>query len=158
MSPHSDKTGGGVLAVNRKARHDYFVLERLEAGLELRGTEVKSVKNGHVSFVGAFARIERGEVFLQNLNIAAYDFGNRFNHEPDRPKRLLLHKHEIARLRAHVEQKGHTLVPLRVYLKRGVVKVELGLCKGKAQADKRDDLRRKTAERETARDIAAARR
>jgi len=142
------------LAVNRKARHDYFVIESYEAGIELRGTEVKSVRDSLVSLAGAFARVEEGEVILRGVNISPYEFGNRFNHDPVRPRRLLFHKKEIRRLQTQTELKGHTLVPLRVYLKRGLVKVEIGLCKGKQQRDKRETLRRQTADREAARDIA----
>ena len=138
------------LAANRKAFHDYFVLERYEAGIELRGTEVKSARDASLSLSGAFARVENDEVILFHLNIPPYEHGNRFNHEPDRPRRLLLHRREIAKLRAETEQKGHALVPLSVYLKRGRVKVELGVCKGKRQSDKRETLRRRTADREAA--------
>jgi len=145
------------IAVNRKARYDYFVIERYEAGIELHGTEVKSIRDGHISLAGGFARVEEGEVVLRHVNISLYEFGNRFNHDPDRPRRLLFHKKEIHRLQAQTEQKGHTLVPLRVYLKRGLVKVEIGLCKGKRQSDKRETLRRKTADLEAARAMAAHR-
>ena len=146
------------IAVNRKARHDYFVIETCEAGIELRGTEVKSVRESHVTLTGGFARIEEGDVILRNVTIAPYEFGNRFNHRPDRPRRLLLHRNQIHRLQVRTEQKGNTLIPLSVYLRRGLIKVELGLCKGKQQHDKRETLRRKTADREAARDVAGARR
>jgi SsrA-binding protein len=142
------------LAVNRVALRDYFVLERFEAGIELRGTEVKSVKSAHVNLGGSFARIHNGEVFLFNLNIAPYDHGNQFNHQPDRQRRLLLHSKEIRKLGIQADQKGLSLIPLSVYLKKGMVKVEIGVCKGKRMHDKRNDIRRKTAERETARAIA----
>lgn len=148
-------TANQGLANNRKARHDYHVLDSLEAGIELRGTEVKSVKAGEVNLTGGYAQVEKGQVFLLHINIAPYISGNRYNHEPERPRRLLLHKREIQRLQARVEQEGHTLVPLRCYLKRGIVKIELGLCKGKLQYDKRETLRRREADRETSR--AAAR-
>jgi len=146
------------LAVNRKARHDYFVIESYEAGIELRGTEVKSVRDSLISLAGGFARVEEGEVILRNVNISPYEFGNRFNHDPLRPRRLLFHKKEIHRLQTQTELKRHTLIPLRVYLKRGLVKVEVGLCKGKQQQDKRETLRRKTADMEAARDIARVKR
>lgn len=146
------------LATNRKARRDYHVIERIEAGIALRGTEVKSVRNGHLSLAGAFGRAEPDGIILQGMTIQPYDHGNRFNHEPDRPRRLLLHKKEIERLRAHVEQKGCALVPLNVYLKRGRVKVELGLCRGKTHGDKRETMKRRTADREAARAIAERRR
>lgn len=139
------------LASNRRALHDYFVLERLEAGIELRGTEVKSIRERHVSLAGAFARIENGDVVLFGANVTPYEYGNRFNHPADRPRRLLLHKREIRKIRVQIEQKGHSLIPLSVYLKRGLIKVELGICKGKQQYDKREALRKKTADREAAR-------
>ena len=150
----SQDTLNRKLAANRAALRDYFVLERLEAGIELRGTEVKSVKSAHVNLGGSFARIHNGEVFLFNLNIAPYDHGNQFNHQPDRQRRLLLHAKEIRKLGIQTDQKGLSLIPLSVYLKKGMVKVEIGVCKGKRMHDKRDDIRRKTAERETARAIA----
>ena len=142
------------IATNRKASHDYFVIERLECGIALRGTEVKAVRAGHVSLVGAFARAVDGSVFLQNMTIQPYEFGNQFNHDPLRPRRLLLHHREITRLESQTSQKGLTLIPLSVYMKRGFVKIELGLCRGKRQSDKRETLKRKTAERETNRAIA----
>jgi len=142
------------LAANRRALRDYLVLDRLEAGIELLGTEVKSVRDGHVNLGGAFARVEEGHVVLYHLNIASYKFGNRFNHEPERPRRLLLHKKEIMKLRAQTQEKGFALIPLTVYIRRGLVKVEIGLCKGKRAADKREAIRRKTADRETARAVA----
>jgi SsrA-binding protein len=142
------------LAANRRAFHDYFVLDRLEAGIELRGTEVKSVRAGHLSLASAFASVDNGEVILHDLNIQPYEHGNRFNHDPDRPRRLLLHRREIDRLRAQTEQKRRTLIPLSVYLKRGLVKVEIGLCKGKQQIDKREELKRRAADREAERAIA----
>lgn len=142
------------LAANRKAFRDYQVLERLEAGIELRGTEVKSIREGHISFTGSFARVEDSQAILFNLNIAAYEHGNRFNHDPDRPRRLLLHRKEIDKLQVQTEQKGYALIPLSVYLKSGLVKIELGLCRGKSRGDKRETLRRKTADREAARAIA----
>lgn len=141
-------------AFNRKALRDYLVLERFEAGIELRGTEVKSIRNGHISLSGGFAQVEDGEVVLHNINIPPYEYGNRFNHQPDRPRRLLFHKKEINRFQAQIEQKGYTLIPLSVYLKKGLLKIELGLCKGKRLGDKRETLRRKTSERETQRAIA----
>lgn len=142
------------LAANKKALRDYFVLERFEAGVELRGTEVKSVRAGQVSLAGGFARIEKTEAILYGFNIAVYEHGNRFNHDPNRPKRLLLHRREILKLQAHTEQQGHALVPLAVVVRRGKVKVELGLCRGKSQHDKRETIRRKTADREADREMA----
>ena len=147
-----------TLAANRKARHDYAVLDRIEAGIALVGTEVKSVRNGKASLAGGFARIEQGEAWLHHVNISPYDHGNVFNHEPDRPRRLLLHRQELRSLAAETEQKGLTLVPLRLYLKRGRIKVELGLCRGKTHGDKRETLRRKTADQEARRAVARSKR
>jgi SsrA-binding protein len=146
-----------VLAANRKARHDYLVLSTLETGIELRGTEVKAVRGGEASMLGAYASVERGELWLHHLNIPAYEFGNRYNHEPKRARRLLVHRTELRRLAASVEQEGQTLVPLSLYLKRGIVKVELAVCKGKTHGDRRETLKRRTADREAQRDIAARR-
>jgi SsrA-binding protein len=145
------------LASNRKALFEYTVLERIEAGIELRGTEVKSVKGGGASLVGGFAREDAGQVWLHSTNIPPYEQGNRFNHAADRPRRLLLHKREIEKIAAKTQQKGFALVPLSLYLKRGIIKVELGLCKGKTHADKRDTLRRKDADKEIQRAVAAHR-
>jgi len=145
------------LASNRKALREYFVLERIEAGLALQGTEVKSLRAGEASLAGAYALADGAGIVLQGLTIPPYEYGNRFNHEPNRPRRLLLHAREIRNLKAQIEQQGRALIPLRLYLKRGRVKVELGLCKGKTGADKRETLRRKTAEREAERAMAARR-
>jgi SsrA-binding protein len=146
-----------TIATNRRARHDYHVLERFEAGIELRGTEVKSLRLGHVSLVGAFAQIDGGEIYLDGMTIEAYEFGNRFNHPKDRRRRLLLHKREILKLKAESEQKGHAIIPLRLYFKGRSVKVELGTCKGKKLHDKRETLKRQTADREAGRALADAR-
>lgn len=141
------------IASNRKALRDYLVEDRLEAGIELRGTEVKSVKSGNLNFTGSYAAIQNGECILLGLNIAPYEHGNRFNHPPERPRRLLMHTSEIGKLRAQVEQKGYSLIPLSVYLKRGIVKIEIGICRGKKQVDKRETLKRRTADREAQRAI-----
>ncbi|MBC8453886.1 SsrA-binding protein SmpB [PVC group bacterium] len=146
------------LATNRKAFRDYFVIEKVEAGIELRGTEVKSVRAGRISLVGAYAQIENGEAIAYGLTIQPYEFGNQFNHVTDRPRRLLLHKNEILKFQVETEQKRHTLVPLSVYLKRGRIKVQIGLCKGKQNADKREALKRKTSDREAARAMASGQR
>jgi len=146
------------LAANRKALRDYHVLERFEAGIALRGTEVKSARAGHVSLAGAYGRAEPDGITLHGMTIQPYEHGNRFNHEPDRPRRLLLHKREIDHLSAQVEQKGCALVPLNVYLKKGLVKVEIGLCRGKTHGDKRETMKRKTAQREAERAMAERRR
>jgi SsrA-binding protein len=137
------KKGNGALARNRKAFHDFEILESMEAGIELRGTEVKSCRNGGISPVDAFVRIEKGEAILYNLNIAPYDHGNRFNHDPRRPRRLLLHKAEILKLAVKIKEKGYTIVPLKFYVTRGRVKVQLGIARGKTFGDKRETLRRK---------------
>jgi SsrA-binding protein len=142
------------LAANRKAFHDYEVLERFEAGIALVGTEVKSLRTGQVGLSGAFGRVAGNSLVLHGVNIPPYEQGNRFNHDPVRPRRLLMHRREIDRLRTAMEEKGLALVPLSVYLKKGWVKVELGLCRGKSHGDKRETLRRKMTDRETARDIA----
>jgi SsrA-binding protein len=146
------------LAGNRKAFHDYEVLERIEAGIVLVGTEVKSVRTGQVGLAGAFGRLESGSIFLHGVNIPPYEQGNRFNHDPVRPRRLLLHRREAEKLRSATEEKGLSVVPLSIYLKRGWVKVELGVCRGKTHGDKRETLRRKMTDREAARAVSAARR
>lgn len=147
-------TGTKKIVTNRKAFRDYEILERVEAGIELCGTEVKSARNGHVRLDGSFARIDGRQVWLTDARIEPYDHGNQFNHDPVRARRLLLHRNEIRRLTEHAERQGHTLVPLSMYFKRGILKVELGICRGKASRDKRDDMKEKTADREAERAIA----
>lgn len=142
-----------IVATNRKARHDYHIEERFEAGLALTGTEVKSIRSGRVQLRDAFARVDRGEVWLYNMHVAPYEFGNRWNHEPTRTRKLLLHRKEIRRLSGLLQQQGLTLVPLSLYInERGKVKVELGLARGKKRYDKREAIaardRRRQAERE----------
>jgi SsrA-binding protein len=151
MASSPDKPRDNKIASNRKAFHDFFVLDRLEAGLELLGTEVKSVRAGHVTLTGGFATLEGRQLFLRDVYIAPYECGNRYNHEPTRPRRLLLGRKEIDRLEAKIDQKGVTLVPLSMYFKNRWAKVELGVCKGKQDPDKRESLRRKDADRETRR-------
>lgn len=149
--------GGGrrILAQNRKARHDYHILDRLETGIVLLGTEVKALREGKAGLAGAFAAVDaQGELQIHNLTIPPYDFGNRFNHDALRTRKLLAHRAEIRKLKAQVEQKGNTLIPLSLYLLKGRVKVELGVCRGKAVEDKRETLRRRDAEREAQRAIA----
>jgi SsrA-binding protein len=141
-----------VFASNRKAFHDYHILENVEAGLALTGTEVKSIRAGKVQLREGYARIERGEAWLHNTHIAAYDQGNRYNHEPTRVRKLLLHRGQIGHFAGKLREAGLTLVPLRVYEKKGHIKLELGLAKGKRQYDKRVAL----AEREARRDIERA--
>ncbi len=135
----ADKSGIKVIANNKKAYHDYFVLEKFECGIELFGTEVKSIRGGNVNLKDSYCYVKNGEVFATGVHIKPYEHGNIFNRDPDREKRLLLHKKEILRLFGKVNQDGLTLIPLSVYFKNSLVKVELGLCKGKKLYDKRDD-------------------
>jgi SsrA-binding protein len=139
------------IAENRKARHDYFVEETLEAGIALVGTEVKACRAGRVNLRDAYAQVQNGELFLHNMHIGPYEQGNRFNHEPLRTRKLLAHKQEILRLFSKVREKGYTLVPLRLYFKKGRVKVEIALAKGKRHYDKRDDIAARDVQREVAR-------
>jgi len=139
-----------IIAQNRRARHEYHILETFEAGLALRGTEVKSLRLGRASLPESYARVENGEVFLLNAHIEEYDRGNRFNHDPTRRRKLLLHRREINRLIGRVEERGLTLVPLRMYFRRGKAKVELALARGKKTHDRREDIARREAEREMA--------
>lgn len=155
MSDKPKDQTGHVAATNRKAHHEYTVLDRLEAGIALLGTEVKSLREGNADLAGGYAAIEDDGIMLHDVHIQPYEFGNQFNHEPRRSRRLLLHKREIRKLLGQVTLKGRTLIPLRLYFNdRGRVKVELGLCQGKQRFDKRETLRRKTADREAARAIA----
>jgi len=144
------------LAVNRKAFHDYTVIERFEAGMELLGTEVKAIRGGGADLRGSHVLMRDRDAVLVDFHVPPYEYAGAYTHAPDRPRRLLLHRREIDRLRVHLEQKGHALVPLRIYSTRGLVKVEIGLCTGKRHADKRETLRRKTADREAARAIRQA--
>ena len=137
-----------VFAENRKARHDYTVLETIECGIVLTGTEVKSVRQGQVSLSGSYGAVLKGELWLLGADIAAYKFGNRFNHEPKSQRKLLVHAKEIADLRLKTEAKGLTLVPLKIFLKHGKVKVDLGVCRGKQLHDKRDALKKKDLRRD----------
>ena len=131
------------LVNNRKARHDYHIVETFEAGIALQGTEVKSCRARQISLQEGFISIDDGEAWLQNTHIAQYEQGNRNNHSPLRKRKLLLHKREIIKLARSVDQKGMTLVPLSLYLKKGKVKVKIGLCKGKDKADKRDTIKKR---------------
>lgn len=140
-----------VVAENRKARHDYFIEETMEAGIALTGTEVKSLRAGKASLQDSFARVERGELFLHNMHISPYEKAHQFNHEPKRMRRLLMHKFEIRHLIGKMHQTGFTLVPLRLYFNsRGLVKVELALARGKKLYDKRQDLAKRDAESQIA--------
>jgi SsrA-binding protein len=142
-----------TLATHRKAFRDYFIEDRFEAGIELLGTEVKSLRAGDVNLTGSFLRIVHGEARIFNMNIKAYTYGNQFNHEPDRVRRLLLHRREIARMKVQQEQKGFALIPLSVYFRRGLAKLEIGVCRGKQKVDKRDDVKKKSADREMERAV-----
>ncbi|MDD7414188.1 MAG: SsrA-binding protein SmpB [Eubacteriales bacterium] len=147
------REGIKIVAQNRKARHDYFVEESLEAGLALHGTEVKSLRQGKCNLKDCFALVKDGEVFVHGMHISPYEQGNIYNVDPLRPKKLLLHKAEIRRLREQVMQQGYALVPLEVYLKDGRMKLQLGVCKGKKNYDKRDDMARRDAQREIERSM-----
>ena len=143
-----EKKFNPVFAENRKARHDYTVLETIECGIVLSGTEVKSVRHGEVSLAGAYGAVLKGELWLLGADIAAYKFGNRFNHEPKSQRKLLVHAKEIRELQLKTEAKGLTLVPLKVYLKHGKIKVDLGVCRGKQLHDKREALKKKDLRRD----------
>lgn len=149
------KNSGSTIADNRKARHDYFVHETYETGIVLVGTEVKSIRQGKVNLKDGFARVSKGELWLQNVHISPYEQGNRFNVDPLRNRKLLMHKREIHRLMGQVQQKGYTLVPLSMYWSHGKVKVALGLCTGKKNYDKRKDMAAKSAKREMDRALRA---
>lgn len=136
-----------IITDNRKARHDYFVIETFEAGVELFGTEVKSLRAGGVNLKDSYCEIEKGELFALGVHISPYEQGNIFNKDPLRPKRLLMHKREIMRLAGLVSREGYTLVPLSLYFRGSYVKMALGLCKGKKLYDKRDDIARRDADR-----------
>lgn len=143
------------VAQNRRARHDYFVEETYECGIELKGTEVKSLRQGRVNLRESYAQVRDGQVFVQSMHISPYEQGSIFNTDPMRPKRLLLHKSEIRALTAAVQRKGYTLIPLQIYLKEGRMKLELGVCVGKHLYDKRDDLAARDAERDMERAMRA---
>lgn len=137
-----------VITVNRSAYHDYFVERTIEAGISLMGTEIKSIRDGKVNLRGSYAMIRNGEVWLENAHIAVYEHGNRYNHEPLRNRKLLLHRREIQQLQTRVAAKGLTLVPLKLYLKGGKAKIELGLCRGKKLYDKREAIAERDVKRE----------
>ncbi len=142
-----------VIARNKKAHHDFFVEETFEAGIELVGTEVKSIRSGKINIKDSHARIDKGELFLFNMHISPYEKGNIYNKDPLRTRKLLVHKKEIRKLIGYTQQKGLTLVPLKVYITRGLVKVELAVARGKKNYDKRDDLAKKDAKRKIERAI-----
>ena len=141
-------TGEKQVATNKKAFHEYFILEKIEAGIVLFGTEVKAIREGRLNLKDSYALVQSGEMFLFNCHISPYSHGNRENHDPLRKRKLLLHEREVQKLIGKTQEKGLTLVPLRVYLKRGRVKVELGVARGKKLIDKRETERRKEADRE----------
>jgi SsrA-binding protein len=148
----AQRRGDRVVTTNRRAFHDFHILESVEAGIVLTGTEIKSIRNGKATISEAYARVDNGELWLIGSNIAPYTHGNRANHEPDRPRKLLVHRRELDRLRASIEQKGLTLVPLRLHLKQGRAKIDIGIARGKKLYDKR------TAEvdRQSRRDVERA--
>ena len=141
------KTDGKIIADNRKARHDYFVIESYEAGIELFGTEVKSLRAGGVNLKDSYCEVDGGELFALGVHISPYEQGNIFNREPLRPKKLLMHKREIMKLAGLVSREGYTLVPLSLYFKGSFVKMAIGLCKGKKLYDKREDAAKRDADR-----------
>ncbi|MBQ4575245.1 MAG: SsrA-binding protein SmpB [Clostridia bacterium] len=141
-------TGRKIISQNKKAYHDYFVDEKYEAGVQLFGTEVKSVRQGAVNLKDSYCYIHEGELYASGIHISPYEKGNIFNRDPLRPKKLLMHKKEILKLMGLVSQKGFTLVPLSVYLSKSMVKIEIGLCRGKKLYDKRDDMAKKQADRD----------
>jgi SsrA-binding protein len=143
--------GRKIIAQNRRARFDYAVEETLECGIVLEGSEVKSLRAGKVSFPDGYATFENGELWLKNVHINEYSYSSVFNHDPDRPRKLLAHAHELKRLRRRVDEKGYTLIPLDFHFTKGRVKVELGLCKGKKLGDKRDAIKERDVKREMAR-------
>ncbi|MBZ5753050.1 SsrA-binding protein SmpB [Metabacillus rhizolycopersici] len=139
---------GKVVAQNKKANHDFSIEETFEAGIVLQGTEIKSIRNGRANLKDSYARVEGGEVFLHNMHVSPYEQGNRYNHEPLRTRKLLLHRREIAKLIGATKEEGYALVPLKMYLKNGYAKVLIGLGKGKKKYDKREDLKKKEARRD----------
>ncbi len=152
------KDSGGTLVVNRRAAYDYFIEDRLEAGMSLTGTEIKSLRGGHANIREAYARIEGGEAWLWNAHISPYEGGNRLNHEPMRRRKLLLHRRQIAQLAGIAKRPGYTLVPLRIYLKHNRAKLEIGVARGKKSYDKRDAIAERDARRDVERALADRRR
>ena len=142
-----------IIAVNRQASHEYFLLDRYEAGIALVGTEIKSIRQGNCNLKGSYIDVKEGEAYLKDMHIAEYEQGNRFNHDTKRPRKLLLHKREIAKLQDKVKLKGFTIVPTKLYFNKGLAKVEIALAKGKELHDKRQSLKEKEAKREVERAI-----
>ena len=147
------KGEGKLIAQNRKARHDYSILDTIEAGMVLQGTEIKSIRNSRINLKDGFVRIRNGEAFLYNVHISPYEQGNIFNHDPLRTRKLLMHKRQIKRLIGETKNTGITLIPLKVYLKDGYTKVLVGLAKGKKQYDKRETLKRREIDRQISRTL-----
>ncbi|MGN8645350.1 SsrA-binding protein SmpB [Gracilibacillus sp. HCP3S3_G5_1] len=147
------KNDGRVIAQNKKANHDYFIEETFEAGLVLQGTEIKSIRAGRVNLKDSFATIKQGEAYIHNMHISPYEQGNRYNHEPTRARKLLLHRKQIDKLIGESQQAGYSIIPLKVYIKNGFAKVLIGLGKGKKKYDKREDLKQKQAKRDMDRAI-----
>ncbi len=142
-----------VISTNRKAFHDFLIYEKYVAGLVLVGTEIKSIRKGAVNLKDSFAKIEKGEIFLYNCHISKYEQGNRYNHEPERVRKLLLNKKEILKMEGKIKKEGYTIVPLELFLSRGYAKLEIGLAKGKKLYDKREDLTKKTQNRDIQRKL-----
>ena len=142
-----------IIAQNKKAWHDYFVEEKYEAGVVLTGTEIKSIRQGRVNLKDSYCEVTGGELFAVGVHISPYEQGNRYNHEPLRDKKLLMHRREIMKLQGLIQQKGYTLVPLRAYFKGRYLKIELGLCKGKHNYDKKNVIRERDLDRQAQRDI-----
>lgn len=148
-----EKTQDNLIAQNRKARHDFSVEETFEAGLVLQGTEIKAIRERRVNLKDSFARVENGEVIVYNMHISHYEQGNRYNHDPVRPRKLLLHKKEIAKLAGATSEAGYSIVPLKLYIKKGFAKLLIGIAKGKKKYDKREDMKKKAAKREIERAV-----
>lgn len=157
MTKKEAQVNNGQIAGNKKAFHDYIVMDKLEAGIELCGTEVKSCRLRSVTLTDGYVKIEKGQAYLLNVYIAPYNFGNYFNHDGKRSRRLLMHKREILKLSQQIKEKGYTIVPLRFYLRNGKVKVEIAACKGKTHGDKRESMREKQADLDTRRELGARR-
>lgn len=149
--------GEKILSLNKKARHDYSIEETYETGIALQGTEVKSLRLGKAILKDSHVQIENGEAFLHNTHISPYPFGHQFNHDPERVRKLLLHRREIKRLMGKTQERGYTLIPLKFYLKNGKIKLEIGLAKGKNLYDKREELKRRSADREMEKALKARR-
>lgn len=156
MRKHPKKKASNEVATNRKARHNYNILQTYEAGIALTGTEIKSVRSGRINIKDGFAQYHAGEMWLSNVHISPYDQGNRFNHDPLRNRKLLLHKREIAKIVGQIQTKGITVIPLKVYLKHGFAKVLIGIAEGKKKYDKRETIKRRDQDREIRRHIKDA--